>query len=211
MPVAISPPAVSSFNPGHRMFNPVSPGIDDNTDGCSTLYPGCRFKGYQTSGDKRYEVEVHIREVDLKQSYLCGDLTIRGLTAEYPELVTCFDAEVIGDRYQFETGKWKATRNIDMQHWRRFRAFEGMEAGGKTLDPAHSDHIFMRWKEQFLVPDNSDSLSGGGASFAGFYYICFRRDTGQIEGLYYHSLSEMYQRLVLNIVSERKFGTYEFR
>eukprot|EP00041_Stephanoeca_diplocostata_P006293 m.79697 g.79697 ORF g.79697 m.79697 type:complete len:237 (+) comp16283_c0_seq1:312-1022(+) len=198
-----------------HFFNPVLSDSDDDTDinqhYCSTLYPGCKFKGYQTSGDKKYEVEVQIREVDLAQSYLCGDLLIRGLTAEYPELITCFDAEVIGDRYDFETGKWKATRNIDLQHWRRFGAFAGIEKQRYKYDPKRSDHIFMRWKEQFLVPDHRVDALKGGASFAGFYYICFQRDTGRIEGLYYHAQSEMYQRLVLNRVPERKFGTYDFR
>lgn len=198
-----------------HFFNPVLSDSDDDTDVnphyCSTLYPGCKFKGYQTSGDKKYEVEVQIREVDLAQSYLCGDLLIRGLTTEYPELITCFDAEIIGDRYEFETGKWKATRNIDLQHWRRFGAFAGIEKHDYKHDPRHSDHMFMRWKEQFLVPDHRVDALKGGASFAGFYYICFQRDTGRIEGLYYHAQSEMYQRLVLHRVAERKFGTYEFR
>lgn len=189
--------------------------VNENHAHLSTLYPGARYRGYQTSGDKKYEVEVRVKEVDFAQSYVCGDLLIRGLTDEYPELVTCFEGEMIGDRYSFETGKWKASRNIDMQHWRRFRAFDGLECKAMkneyVHDRTHADHIFMRWKEQFVVPDPRVSQLKGGASFAGFYYICFRRTTGRIEGLYYHAMSEMYQRLELHLVPERKFGTYEFR
>ncbi|MEQ2183548.1 GID complex subunit 4, VID24, partial [Goodea atripinnis] len=83
----------------------------------------------------------------------------------------------------------------------------------KTLE--NSDYIFMRWKvsrvllhlffyflrttvrlhllsvfqEQFLVPDHTiKDISG--ASFAGFYYICFQKSTATIEGYYYHRSSE---------------------
>ena len=31
-----------------------------------------------------------------------------------------------------------------------------------------------------------------GASFAGFYYICFQKSTSTIEGFYYHRSSEWY-------------------
>ena len=45
-------------------------------------------------------------------------------------------------------------------------------------------------KELFLVPDyRIKDISG--ASFAGFYYICFQKSTGTIEGYYYHKSSEM--------------------
>lgn len=31
-----------------------------------------------------------------------------------------------------------------------------------------------------------------GASLAGFYYVCLELSTGNIEGFYYHRLSELY-------------------
>lgn len=53
------------------------------------------------------------------------------------------------------------------------------------FDFAAQDYIFMRWKEHFLVPDHrvTDIL---GASFEGFYYICFSQITGEVDGIYYH-------------------------
>lgn len=46
-------------------------------------------------------------------------------------------------------------------------------------------------QEQFLVPDHTiKDISG--ASFAGFYYICFQKSTATIEGFYYHRSSEWY-------------------
>ena len=45
------------------------------------------------------------------------------------------------------------------------------------------------FQEQFLVPDHTiKDISG--ASFAGFYYICFQKSTATIEGYYYHRSSE---------------------
>ncbi|XP_061830324.1 glucose-induced degradation protein 4 homolog isoform X2 [Nerophis lumbriciformis] len=73
-----------------------------------------------------------------------------------------------------------------------------------------SDYVFMRWKEQFLVPDHTiKDISG--ASFAGFYYICFQKSTATIEGYYYHRSSEWYQSLNLNHVHEHSMPIYEFR
>ncbi|PRD29033.1 UNVERIFIED_CONTAM: Glucose-induced degradation protein 4-like protein [Trichonephila clavipes] len=44
-------------------------------------------------------------------------------------------------------------------------------------------------KEHFLVPDHTiKDISG--ASFAGFYYICFQKSSSTIEGYYYHRSSE---------------------
>lgn len=50
-----------------------------------------------------------------------------------------------------------------------------------------------------------------GASFAGFYYICFQKSNGMIEGYYFHRSSELYQTLNLEHVPERSVSVYEFR
>jgi hypothetical protein len=54
---------------------------------------------------------------------------------------------------------------------------------------AQTDYVYMRWKEHFLVPDHKIKDING-ASFAGFYYICFRKSTSQVEGYYFHRNSE---------------------
>jgi len=67
---------------------------------------------------------------------------------------------------------------------------------------AERDTIFMRWKEHFLVPDHRvTSISG--ASFEGFYYICFNQVEGVIEGIYFHAKSEKFQQLKLRHVDDR--------
>lgn len=49
----------------------------------------------------------------------------------------------------------------------------------------------MRWKEHFLVPDHRVRTISG-ASFEGFYYICFNQIQGTVSGIYFHAKSEKY-------------------
>ncbi|KAK5672564.1 hypothetical protein BDV3_002760 [Batrachochytrium dendrobatidis] len=181
---------------------------------CSSLYSGSKFKGQQKSGRNSYEVLVEFQHVDFKSSFLCGYLHIKGLTDDWPDLCTFFDAEIIGPRYSFLTRKWDANENIDRQHWIKFPAFKPFEKifndDGFSHDFNHDDHIFMRWKEHFLVPDHRiKSISG--ASFAGFYYICFQKSTRTITGLYFHQHSEWFQHLQLHHIPERSFSTFKLR
>jgi hypothetical protein len=119
----------------------------------------------------------------------------------------------MGPKYSFVTRKWEADAEVDRQHWSKFPAFQAYKkllqddpkAKGTDYDWNTSDFIFMRWKEQFLVPDHKiKSISG--ASFAGFYYIVFQKSTGMISGLYYHSHSEWFQHLLLTHVPNHSFG-----
>ena len=43
--------------------------------------------------------------------------------------------------------------------------------------------------EQFLVPDHKVKQVSG-ATYSGFYYVCYHRDTNTITGYYYHKNSE---------------------
>ncbi|KAG6335583.1 hypothetical protein ID866_3499 [Astraeus odoratus] len=137
---------------------------------CHCLYPGATFNGTQKSGRNSYDVTVTIVDVDLSSSFLCGYLCIRGLTEDWPELTTYFDAEIIGSRYGFLTQKWGASEEEDMLHWRRFPAFRhvGNELRRPCLTIPDRDRgaVFMRWKERFLVPDHKVHDING-ASFAG--------------------------------------------
>jgi glucose-induced degradation protein 4 len=115
------------------------------------------------------------QDVNFAASSLCGYLRIRGLTDDWPELTTYFDAEIIGSRYGFLTQNWGASRHEDIVHWSRFPAFKHIQHEAKsphmTIDDRDRGVIFMRWKERFLVPDHRVQDING-ASFAGFYYVC---------------------------------------
>ncbi|XP_061765048.1 glucose-induced degradation protein 4 homolog [Nerophis ophidion] len=181
----------------------------------SLLYSGSKFRGHQKSKGNSYDVEVVLQHVTMEDSYLCGYLKIKGLTEEYPTLTTFFAGEIISKKRPFLTRKWDADEDVDRKHWGKFQAFYQYAKTFNTdefdyEDLKNSDYIFMRWKEQFLVPDHTiKDISG--ASFAGFYYICFQKSTATIEGYYYHRSSEWYQSLNLTHVPEHSAAIYEFR
>ncbi|KAK9696410.1 GID complex subunit 4, VID24 [Basidiobolus ranarum] len=182
--------------------------------GTCTLYSGSQFTGHQRSGRHSYKVIIDIQHVNLDDSYLCGYLNITGLTEDYPDLTTFFDAEIIGPTHSFLTRKWVADEMIDKQHWLKFPAFKeysnDFNRDGFKYDNKNKDFIFMRWKEHFLVPDHRvRSISG--ASFAGFYYICFQLSTGTITGYYYHQNSEWFQQLTLYQIPRHSSSSFEFR
>lgn len=184
----------------------------------SFLRPGSKFSGMQKSERSRYDVEVEIKHVDLRESFLCGYLRIQGLTDTHPTLTTYFEGEIIGPHYSFLTQhpQWGANDKIDISHWRKFDEFKpyaraAPRGGVQIRDVASKPDIFMRWKEQFLVPNHRVKTING-ASFEGFYYICFSQVKGTIQGIYFHSKSEKFQQLALKHVEDRGcFGSMEFR
>uniref|UniRef100_A0A6I8P9H5 GID complex subunit 4 homolog n=1 Tax=Ornithorhynchus anatinus TaxID=9258 RepID=A0A6I8P9H5_ORNAN len=211
-PSAPPPPA----GPSSSSLIPPPP-INTQQPGVATslLYSGSKFRGHQKSKGNSYDVEVVLQHVDMENSYLCGYLKIKGLTEEYPTLTTFFEGEIISKKHPFLTRKWDADEDVDRKHWGKFQAFYQY---AKTFNSddfdyeelKNGDYVFMRWKEQFLVPDHTiKDISG--ASFAGFYYICFQKSAASIEGYYYHRSSEWYQSLNLTHVPEHSAPIYEFR
>lgn len=177
---------------------------------CSLLHPGSKFEGTQHSDRQVYNVTVSILTVDIPQCTLSGYLKIEGLTPDHPTLTTFFRGEIIGgpnQRYDFRTNHpcWGATDKTDLMHWARFPAWRPLSreakrdlsfefpipGSGPNGDDSwwQQENIFMRWKEEFLVP-NHQVTSIPGASFEGFYYICFNQLEGQISGIYFHARSE---------------------
>ncbi|KAI1747404.1 vacuolar import and degradation protein-domain-containing protein [Xylaria castorea] len=196
---------------GYLKIFPLSPS--------SFLRPGSKFHGTQQSERQVYDVQVEVKYVDLRESFLCGYLKIQGLTDDNPTLTTYFEGEIIGSRYDFLTKHegWGATEKIDLNHWGKFSAFrqysKQVRKGIAVTIPnlAQRENIFMRWKEHFLVPDHRVT-SINGASFEGFYYICFNQKEGSISGIYFHSKSEKFQQLELKHVEDRGcFSALEFR
>lgn len=124
---------------------------------------------------------------------------------------------MIGPKYSFQTrhAEWGSNEKIDHQHWGRFPAYRPISKQAKKPDYiyknfAEREYIFMRWKEYFLVPDHRVRQISG-ASFEGFYYICFHQLSGTISGIYYHTRSERFQKLELSHIRDRCFGSMEFR
>ncbi|KAI9686040.1 MAG: hypothetical protein M1822_004023 [Bathelium mastoideum] len=162
----------------------------------SYLRPGSKFRGSQQSDRQVYDVQVEVKHVDMAESFLCGYLRIQGLTDDHPTLTTYFEGEIIGTKYTFQTKhpEWGSSDKVDMQHWGRFDEWRPLAKQAKRPDfsyknYAQREHLFMRWKEYFLVPDHRVRTISG-ASFEGFYYICFNQITGKIRGIYFHAKSE---------------------
>jgi len=195
----------------HTRIVPLSPS--------SYLRPGSRFRGTQQSERQKYEVHVDIKYIDLAESFLCGYLRIQGLTDDHPTLTTYFEGEIVGPKHGFitEHPAWGASKEVDVTHWGQFGPFhhyrKRIEKGSQAWikDPARQRHIFMRWKEHFLVPDHRVRTING-ASFEGFYYICFDQVNGEIDGIYFHCKSEKFQKLKLQHIPDKGcFGAMEFR
>ncbi|KAL9610548.1 MAG: hypothetical protein Q9167_004760 [Letrouitia subvulpina] len=190
--------------------------LPNHTSSC--LRHGSKFRGTQQSDKQKYEVEVDIKHVDMADSFLCGYLRIEGLTDDHPTLTTYFEGEIIGPKYTFQTrhASWGATDKTDMQHWARFQAWRPLAKQAKKPDfhyknCAQRENIFMRWKESFLIPDHRVREITG-ASFEGFYYICFNQVERTISGIYFHAKSEKYQQLDLKHVPDKGcFAAMEFR
>jgi hypothetical protein len=126
-----------------------------------------------------------------------------GLTEDHPTLTTYFEGEIIGSKYTFLTQQnaWGSNDKVDLQHWAKFSAFRPFQKAAKRGNfhipqLAQRDNIFMRWKEQFLVPDHRVRTITG-ASFDGFYYICFNQIQGTVSGIYFHAKSEKYVQIYI--------------
>ncbi|OCK97727.1 uncharacterized protein K441DRAFT_655641 [Cenococcum geophilum 1.58] len=184
----------------------------------SFLRPSSKFHGTQQSDRQVYDVQVEIKHVDMKESFLCGYLRIQGLTEDHPSLTTYFEGEIIGTKYTFVTKhpEWGSNEKVDMQHWARFQPWRPLAKQAKRQDFSYKnfaqrENIFMRWKEYFLVPDHRVRTING-ASFEGFYYICFNQVSGKISGIYFHAKSEKFQQLELQHVPDFGCqGAIEFR
>jgi hypothetical protein len=208
-PTSLLASHLSSPFPAHRFLPHTS---------SSLLRPGSRFVGTQTSDRQKYEVEVEIKHVDMRESFMCGYLRIKGLTEDHPSLTTYFEGEIIGSKYTFITQhpEWGSNEKVDRQHWARFPAYKPLSKYSSrqelvTKDWMQKEHLFMRWKEYFLVPDHRVRTISG-ASFEGFYYICFNQVSGGIEGIYFHAKSEKFQKLQLEHVQDFGCqGAIEFR
>ncbi|XP_054565588.1 glucose-induced degradation protein 4 homolog isoform X1 [Eptesicus fuscus] len=162
----------------------------------------------EAQGSPSRPLHSSVHSIDRPLAELC-------LLLEYPTLTTFFEGEIISQKHPFLTRKWDADEDVDRKHWGKFLAFYQYAKSFNSDDfdyeeLKNGDYVFMRWKEQFLVPDHTiKDISG--ASFAGFYYICFQKSAASIEGYYYHRSSEWYQSLNLTHVPEHSAPIYEFR
>lgn len=185
----------------------------------SYLRPGSKFVGTQQSGTNSYEVEVVLKYVDMRTQFLSGYLKIRGLTQQQGIMETYFEGEMISDKHSFFTRRedWNASDQVDRNHWGRFSSWRELAVRTRIdAEYVHTrfetrKHIYMRWKEYFLVPDYRVTKLKG-VAYDGFYYICFNQQSGGVTGVYYHNSSQSYQQLDLQHCPDNgTWPSYEFR
>ena len=70
-----------------------------------------------------------------------------------------------------------------------YRTFQYLNASLMYQSWSMNCYFCCTFQEHFLIPDHKVTDING-ASFAGFYYICFQKSTSTIEGYYYHRNSE---------------------
>jgi len=194
---------------------PVAVNYDTQTEDLNTnLYPGAKFTGEQKSNKQKYMVEVQIDYINWEQSYICGCLNIFGLTETDPSITTFFNGEIIGNSFPFLTRKWDASFEVDEKHWSKFKDFEKYKHNFNDDDfdisqLENSPVIYMRWKEQFTLPDHRVTKIAG-ASYEGFYYICYDKSKGVIEGYYYSKDSEPNQYINLKMIKKYSSSVFKF-
>ncbi|GBG80051.1 hypothetical protein CBR_g30417 [Chara braunii] len=191
---------------------------------CAFLNVGQTFVGTQnvpqnqgSAKDEAWKVNVRIQGCNLEQGYLCGSMEALNVQSTESSVVTFWEGEIVDNKnHTFFTGQWNATKDNDLKHWAKFASFAPIMAeverdGGLSVDLANYDHMFMRWKEQFFVNVNPDC----GLTIAGFYYVCFSRRDGTIQGFYYDPHSTPFQKLELKPALEgqqgHSLGIYQFR
>lgn len=141
-------------------------------------------------------------------------------------------------KYSFitEHRNWGSFVKNDLEHWKKltgsYKLDENQLRAKLTRIQNGSENnqfIYMRWKEEFLLPDSRVKQISG-ASFEGFYYVVLNigGDTqaenntegrfnsnltpGSISGLYYHAASDKFQSLSLKFVEDQGISsTFEFR
>lgn len=218
--------------------------VKEHFGGLSNTYlrSNAQFQGEQQSGCARYDIRVVFKSVDLMSSVVTGFFYISGLTDEHPLITTCFKGEIINNplsrhamyanrvkKYSFitEEKNWSSFPKNDLDHWKKLTGLpsnyteEDLRRKLQKIQSGNDDPllIYMRWKEEFLLPDSRVKLLTG-ASFEGFYYIVLniglgggsdmavlkseqKLVPGTMNGLYFYTQSEKFQSLSLNYVEER--------
>lgn len=205
------------------------------------LLPQAKYIGNQRLGTSLYNVFVEFKTVDLANSCVTGFLRIRGLISDQ-DMITCFKGEIINNplarlaglllehQYSFvtENPQWGSFFDNDIEHWKYHMLDPCQETHGHHTDAEVVERlrrigagddlghnvIYMRWKEQFLVPDSRVPLLLG-ATFDGFYYVALNlggdgRTAGSVLGLYYHKALEKFQTLTLKYAGGGDDQLFEF-
>eukprot|EP00735_Rhodelphis_limneticus_P014952 TRINITY_DN906_c0_g1::TRINITY_DN906_c0_g1_i1::g.15952::m.15952 TRINITY_DN906_c0_g1::TRINITY_DN906_c0_g1_i1::g.15952 ORF type:complete len:198 (+),score=1.65,sp/Q9CPY6/GID4_MOUSE/35.68/4e-29,Vac_ImportDeg/PF09783.4/1.4e-48 TRINITY_DN906_c0_g1_i1:100-693(+) len=171
-------------------------------------FSGTQNVTHNLTWKEAWRVNVRLQGLDLRKAYICGSMEALNVPCANSSVITFWEGEIIDNQnFGFITGRWDATKEDDLNHWNKFRAFlpfyhSVSKDGGCNIDLSSCDHVFMRWKEKFFVNAGPDC----GLTIAGFYYVCLERKTGKIDGYYFDPNSSPYQKLELQVSCESRQG-----
>ncbi|KAM7536731.1 hypothetical protein Aperf_G00000082939 [Anoplocephala perfoliata] len=170
------------------------PFMPEGTLSTSCIHSGAHFVGSQISRCKKYVVDV---------TFLVDKASKDTDNFENPDngksATSFFNGEIISRQFPFVTGKWGATIETDTNHWNelnvmaRFPNYYRDSFDYSQLE--NFDHVYMRWKESFILPDSTKNSDRKPSS--GFYYICLQKSTGELTGYFHNKSSERLQLLEL--------------
>ncbi|GKV29957.1 hypothetical protein SLEP1_g38830 [Rubroshorea leprosula] len=151
------------------------------------LSVGRAFTGHLkcTQPPRCWGLHVRIQGCDLERGYICGIMEVLNLQIGRP-VVTFWEGEIVDMKnHTFYTGKWHATPQDDINYWASFSSALGNAVqadGGNSWNLSDDPFIFMRWKEQRYVSEQTDSEF---RCMAGFYYVAFSIKYGTINATYH--------------------------
>ncbi|VDL24654.1 unnamed protein product [Hymenolepis diminuta] len=185
------------------------PFLHKSTLSTSCIQIGAHFTGSQISRCKKYVVDVTFMAVDLSSKTLSGFIKVdktskdsesfENATNNGKSTTSYFNGEIISRKFPFVTGKWGASIETDTNHWNelnvvaRFPNYYRDDFDYSQLE--NFDHVYMRWKESFILPDSTRNSEKKPSS--GFYYVCLQKSTGELTGYFYNKSSERLQLLEL--------------
>lgn len=185
------------------------PLLHESIPSTSCIQAGAHFTGSQISRCKKYVVDVTFMTVNLSAKTLCGFMKVDKTSKDSENFenamsnekatTSYFSGEIISRKFPFATGKWGASIETDTNHWNelnvmaRFPDYYQDNFDYSQLE--NFDHVYMRWKEGFIIPDSISNSEKKLSS--GFYYICLQKSTGELMGYFHNKSSERLQLLEL--------------
>lgn len=166
---------------------------------------GAKYTGEQSTTYGSFKIDMKINTFCLDTAFLTGEFCIHDLTPYHSLLNTYFEGHLIGTHYSFLESK------NDLDHWIKFSKFDERYITNTGLyDIYRSDHLYIKIKEQFLLPDPKITRIKG-ASIEGSYYCCYYKNLDCFAGFYACGDKHIHatQQIILARTKERMSASYD--
>lgn len=167
---------------------------------------GAKYTGEQSTSYGSFKIDMKVNLFDIDEAFLSGEFCIHDLTPYHSILNTYFEGRLIGTHYPFGEGKNDAKQWIKFNKWN-----EKFLVDQSAYDIYGSNYLYIKIKEQFLLPDPKVTRIKG-ASIEGSYYCCYYKNLDCFAGFYACGDSHIHatQQIILARTKERMSQAYEF-